>query len=167
MNMKNTILAAVLLTGAGVFAEDSYLYWQVDQEEESNPIEFTYAQVKATKPDADDIYIGNELLGVEGFEEGGTATWAGPINSAFSASSYGENTGYSFVVELLDSEFGVIGESATFGYADIAPYVWSPMGQTGVSTWTVTAFTVPEPTSGLLFLLGLASLALRRKRVEV
>ena len=37
----------------------------------------------------------------------------------------------------------------------------------GDGVWAVKGFTaVPEPTSGMLFLLGLASLALRRRRVE-
>ena len=32
------------------------------------------------------------------------------------------------------------------------------------SSWTITSSSVPEPTSGLLLLLGVAGLALRRKR---
>ena len=32
------------------------------------------------------------------------------------------------------------------------------------SSWTITSSSVPEPTSGLLMLLGVAGLALRRKR---
>ena len=31
-------------------------------------------------------------------------------------------------------------------------------------SWTITSSSVPEPTSGLLLLLGVAGLALRRKR---
>ena len=157
--MKKLIMGVAAMVCGIALAEDSYLYWQINQNEAEKPIEFAYAQVKATTVDGD-IYVG-EAMGVTG---GGTARSAGPINSVFDAAAYGEGSGYSFVVELMNSEFGVIGESTTFSYADIAPYIFSSMGQTGASAWTVTAFTVPEPTSGLLFLLGLASLALKRKK---
>ena len=159
--MKKKLILGVAAAVCGIaLAEDSYLYWQINQQGAEKPIEFAYAQVKATK-DGGDIYVG-EAMGVT--DVGKTAISAGPIDSAFNMSAYGEGSGYSFVVELMNSELGVIGESATFSYADIAPYIWSPMGQKGASAWTVTAFTVPEPTSGLLLLLGVAGLALRRKR---
>ena len=159
--MKKLIMGVAAMVCGIALAEDSYLYWQINQNEAEKPIEFAYAQVKATTVDGD-IYVG-EAMGVQG---GGTARSAGPINSAFDAAAYGEGSGYSFVVELMNSEYDVIGESETFGYAAIAQYIWSPMGQKGESAWTVTTFSaVPEPTSGLLLLIGVAGLALRRRRV--
>ena len=161
--MKKIVLGVAAMVCGIALAEESYLYWQINQQGAEKPIEFAYAQVKATK-DGGDIYVG-EAMGVTG---GGTAISAGPIDSAFDAATYGEDSGYSFVVELMNSEFDVIGESETFGYAAIARYIWSPMGQKGESAWTVTTFNaVPEPTSGLLLLLGVAGLALRRKVREV
>ena len=155
--MKKIVLGVAAMVCGIALAEDSYLYWQINQEGESEPIEFAYAQVKATG-DGGVVYVGASL-GVEGGKK------SNPINSVFDAATYGEGTGYSFVVELMNSGLDVIGESATFSYADIAPYIWSPMGQTGASAWTVTTFnSVPEPTSGLLLLIGVAGLALRRRR---
>ena len=34
------------------------------------------------------------------------------------------------------------------------------------TTWTPTTYTVPEPTGGLLFIIGGALLALRRRRCD-
>ena len=60
-----------------------------------------------------------------------------------------------------DNQFRVFGGGAD-GDGTVTMDAVDHVGQAGA--WTAAA--VPEPTSGLLFLLGLASLALRRKRVE-
>ena len=79
---------------------------------------------------------------------------------------------YMFQVELYDaSGDSILARSDLTSMADVKdkfgnPAISTPMNpQTGV--WTVSTFhAVPEPTSGMLFLLGIASLALRRKRIE-
>ena len=77
--MKKKLILGVAAMVCGIaLAEDSYLYWQINQNEAEKPIEFAYAQVKATK-DGSTVYVGDELLGVQGFAEGRTAISAGPI----------------------------------------------------------------------------------------
>lgn len=50
--------------------------------------------------------------------------------------------------------------------ADLSSYLVNSMGQGGAVPYVVsTVHAVPEPTSGLLVLLGAAVLALRRKRI--
>lgn len=78
---------------------------------------------------------------------------------------------YMFRVELYDaSGDSIIALSDLTSMANVKDSlgnlaISTPMNpQTGV--WTVSTFhAVPEPTSGMLFLLGLASLALRRRQV--
>ena len=41
---------------------------------------------------------------------------------------------------------------------------WDTLTTSGTTGWTATVSSVPEPTSGLLLLLGVAGLALRRRR---
>ena len=82
---------------------------------------------------------------------------------------------YSFIVELgnIDSSdnWTTVATSAATAYSDLGDYIHQTFdinpGQLAV--WTPTQFTaVPEPSGGLLTLMGVALLALRRKRlVEV
>jgi len=63
----------------------------------------------------------------------------------------------------FDGETPLFDTGKTMSYSDLlyANHVYVP-GETNPQD--VTMWVVPEPTSGLLFLLGLASLALRRKK---
>ena len=71
---------------------------------------------------------------------------------------------YIAIVAYADKasdRFRVFESVAEDGKLEFAP---GTMGVGTAGAWTAAA--VPEPTSGMLFLLGLASLALRRKRGE-
>ena len=84
---------------------------------------------------------------------------------------------YSFVVEIGNvvwSDGGYSGSwtetlavSAATSYASLANYI-SQIGSTGLpqsAIWTTTQFTaVPEPSSGMLAIMGFALLALRRRK---
>ena len=59
------------------------------------------------------------------------------------------------------------GDSAAATYSSLADYIHQTfdINPGSLASWTPTEFTaVPEPTSGILTAMGLALLALRRKR---
>ena len=85
----------------------------------------------------------------------------------------GVNGYYQIIVSSADNkEFAVVNaESAVTGISDTTSAGnakfnadWSGDGYLGSSGYTGTITAVPEPTSGLLMLVGLAGLALRRRR---
>lgn len=84
------------------------------------------------------------------------------------------SAGYSFVVELGNYEDGswtvaTTSAAMTYSQLDEAHHITANAGMAlpGYTPWVATGYTaVPEPTSGLLMLLGSALLALRRKRMS-
>ena len=83
--------------------------------------------------------------------------------------------GYSFVIELGNYDYQT-GTWTMIAQSDAASYTqlknpphysigtWDTIKASMASPWAPTAYTVPEPTGGLLFVVGGALLALRRRR---
>lgn len=154
-----TMAASMLMTGA--FADA--LYWLIDQQPEGG-VQFDYAALRvadsATKTKVDGAY----LCTVRAATSPGLQTGLGVADLGV----YG-NSDYSFYVELYDSAAKSVGVTDFYDYSTLlgAGYV-APSGiePGGNATWVVTEkmISVPEPTSALLLLMGLAPLALRRKQ---
>lgn len=94
-----------------------------------------------------------------------TLTAAGTINTTFSSDDYVAGNYYSFyfVVEDGDKTFtsSVLADKAAQATSTTTVAFGSMASATqNASNWAA----VPEPTSGLLLLLGMAGLALKRKR---
>lgn len=162
--MRTAFLLMALLVGAvvgRVSADDSALYWMVD---EKNTIEFSYAVVHAVNGSEDTILPpvdgnwridGSDGTTMTGLTDLGSRNWSS----------------YAFYIELLQwddttSSGKSVGISQTSSYADLVTN--HHVGGTGMSIpdfvvfWAPTV-VVPEPTSGLLVLLGGALLLLRRR----
>lgn len=73
----------------------------------------------------------------------------------YSAADAGIDTAKNYLVSEKIS-------GATFGETDMASSIDYTASNFGSASWT--AVSAPEPTSGLLLLLGMAGLALKRKR---
>ena len=183
---KMLVMAMMMAIGSAAFAEDSgyaYLYWQVD------PVlgldwswwltegrEFDYAMLRAV--DQGYNVVGDALGNYDGAGNGPVyevySEGDDPSNSTADFPVFGQIKGdgfdyakeqYGFIVEAyLNGD--VLWRSGTSWYADLVAngHVWDGDPSAMSGNITPVSFMVPEPSSGLLVLLGLAGLALRRRR---
>lgn len=169
-------IAAIAVAASALSASadvDSYLYWMVgDADTGANvtydttyvsgggSVDYDYAMIKISGEDSYlTLYNTEGSLGTDILDKGVTAAAGFSSSPAFS----------SFLVELYaerpEGEDDVMVGWTTLPYSTaMANYVYrdpTAAGSTGVFT---VSQVIPEPTSGLLLLLGLSGLALRRRR---
>lgn len=166
--MKRFLLSA-LAVAAAASLRASTLYWQVSDQGAGN--EFSYARVRATQtPGGDGTVVASAVAdGVT--DQTGTGTQVSPVVSDLGSTDY---SGYYFYVEMVNYADGSSTRSVNKDYPwSYSQLVSSGYISTGNSVATPSAFasgaldggSVPEPTSGMLLLMGGALLALRRRRV--
>lgn len=103
--------------------------------------------------DADDFWQATPLV----FKDGGDTTQFGSVD-IYTSSGY--DSAYYFME--LKSGDNMIAYSGLIPYSTVELGLHQDLG--AIQRWMVTSFTpIPEPTSGLLLLLGGALLGLRRK----
>ena len=164
--MKTNKLIAVLaiaLVATIARAADSYLYWMVEGATyNTDAVNFSYATVSTDG--------GSSYLSL--YSPGASSSETTYLLSDGSNASYGAPAGVyagfdgevgSFLVELWNESDERVGYQ-DYSYSALASYIYNgTTGGSAVAPFGVTS-VVPEPTSGLLTLFGLAGLALRRKR---
>lgn len=163
--MRTAFLLVALLVGAlvgRVSADDSALYWMID---ENNTIEFSYAVVHAVNKDSTDSIVGSEYgYWRKDYSDGTTMVELTDLGST-------DWSSHNFYIELVqwdrtDNSKKTVGISQTSSYYDLVSN--HHVGATGMEIpdfvvfWAPTV-SVPEPTSGILVLLGGALLLLRRR----
>ncbi len=155
---KIAFCATLALMGS---ASASTLFWQVNKDG-AGPLgwdgnDAQYAVLKATTGTLAD---GVDIVAAYDLREG--TAWATDLGT------YG-NSSYSFFVELLNaSSSPVYAQKAATSYDNLlsSGYVSASAldRPTGAVSGGFNGASVPEPTSGVLLLIGGAMLALRRRR---
>ena len=159
MNSLKYILAAaaVFALGSVVAAEDSYLYWMVSNahyyEEPGYSIQFDYATIS--------IDDGTTYLSPAVASDGTRLSSDGGVYSGL----FDSVNVKSFLVELWDDSKDDRVGWMRYSASSLKDYFYQNAGAHGEGSPFVVSQVVPEPTSGLLMLLGMAGLALRRRKM--
>lgn len=177
--MKKIIASVLFALSCGVLlAEgDMYMYWMID----SGSTVKNWGGAAGSISDIEGLYAKVAVAGSEGtylslYEQPGISYGGGtvaPVTDVFGESwpifaNLGDYAGNTFFLELWTAAEGGTKEytSESISYAAASQYfaqmknnMAAPPEAYGFKTFTA----VPEPTSGLLLLLGVAGLALRRK----
>ncbi len=162
-------LVAVALTGAALSASADLLYWTVSEAKgDANSgkvgqaIPFAYATVKA---DGTALYIYDGDTKTEYWQLYARTEPTGVSTRTAYAGDFTKSDVSSFLVELWGADGTRVGWQS-YSASSVANSIWqgdTPTSQTGAQALVVSA-VVPEPTSGMLLVLGGALLALRRRR---
>ncbi len=158
---KSLVAGALLLAGASASA--GTLYWQVTAAENQTFQEaWLVAENKST---------GNQTY-LEGTDSDGASPSTTPLMQT-DLDGY-ESDAYLFFVEMSNynsdtQEYDTVATGYKYGYQDLVSSGYVATGAIDVNTVIAAASaanfaSVPEPSSGLLLLIGGAMLALRRRR---
>jgi len=168
--MKKLLFGVLLMAAMFTRAGDSYLYWMLGDDVSSK---YLYDSVKVAAVDSswNATYL---TLYTENFDELGGVVSKGQVDMAndwgagFLASLGPDSS--SYVIELYNGSKAIA--HTTTPLSEVQNYIVykSAMNPGAVSSWTMgsgafSAGPIPEPTSGMMLLLGMAALALRRRRV--
>lgn len=163
MRMARIALLAGISLLAGFSLKGELLYWMVDENSTAGQYDFAYAGVK-------DVTSGDYL---DYATEDGVVEWPGAWQvdrGAFADGgvygSLGDDvSGHSFLIELYNDAGAFLASSEMKAYGELASYIArSGVEREKLTPWNGGTFAVPEPTSGLMVLLGTALLALMRNR---
>lgn len=188
--MKKTIFGLLFILGAlslraNDSANDSYIYWlqgTAQGDGTLDPLSGTYTARLVAMKGSDWVWGNGTYLDLYRAGEGGTPNPSVKYDTAIvdlttarnnvplygNITSLGSGT-YTYFIELFNEQNQIFARSLTgLSLTEDSPYVYTTdtamaLPANGFSAPVFTAAT-PEPTSGMLLLLGSALLALRRKR---
>lgn len=167
--MKKLIFSMVAVAAFAAFADDNYqaLYWQVTADSLGSYTDASYANLYATM-DGSRVTVDESIKGASGF-----SMLSETLDKSLAINLTGWNSGAldgaMFYVELFNDSGAFMAQSEGITYSDLLTHIDMNYAGSGIPTAAsgpavFIQYAVPEPTSGLLMLLGIAGLALRRKR---
>ena len=163
--MKKAFLAMAVLGATVASAADSYLYWMVD----SSAPSYSYARVRDVDNPTESGFLNLYDSGYEALPEV-TKADVGTINAArdwgdsMLAGLLSTDLSKSYIVEIYNERGDFVAQSAAITGSALATYIATGSMSPATATWTATSFAIPEPSSGLLMLVGCAVLGLRRRK---
>ncbi|MBQ3806631.1 MAG: PEP-CTERM sorting domain-containing protein [Kiritimatiellae bacterium] len=163
-SVKLIIAAAAVAIATTAMAEaDSILYWMVDKPKyEDSSVAFDHVKIKAVDGGTGSyLYMFNQ--GASTGYDVAFAKESGDTTGGLFSGLFDGNVDY-FLIELFDdSDSRVAWQRVSYQMAFDNGSISSPLAAGGATVYTISQ-VVPEPTSGILLLLGFAGLALRRKK---
>ena len=164
---KLAFVATVVLTTSTVSA--GTLYWQITSD---TGVDFSIARLVVTDGSTTTYLPDSEGVFASDFNDA-TGTGTQLAMQQTDISSY-TGDAYSFFVEMINytSDPETVTQGQTYSYQDLTSAGYVSFSSDDVTAVTMAAAAanmgaggaVPEPSSGLLFLIGGAMLALRRRR---
>ena len=154
--MRKLILTMILGLSAGIAKADVMLYWTVDPKVKG----YDYAVIYGISHDKEnnvDVYKALDAV------TAGSAIDTNVSVSTKEIPGTGGSEYANYIVRLFNNS-KVTYESSIYSYNSLAAHVWATDMLSMKATEAFVFRAVPEPTSGLLLLLGVAGLALKRKR---
>lgn len=173
--MKKYLFAVLAAAALGGVANAGIIYWQINNSSvDAAYSDYSYAKISfaTTQADLGKTYLNSKLYGAEDDTEYVSLDKVDFGQGAIGYADFGTaSTGY-FAVELF-SQGGTALAHSIMDYQSVTSYIkasdklntnWSATNGGAFANATWSAGAVPEPTSGLLLLMGAALLGLRRKR---
>lgn len=181
---KLFLMGAVAL--AATMSQASYLYWQVDMNEVTKEGSFgvdldqayTFSVRQVGEDSALAVYAYNPNTKTYAEVGNSAAVPSGTASTAHLFAYLGDvaeenQNAYSYYIEITGYRTGSNGEVAWQGvsetqtYAQLSAHIVDNLSamESLPTAWTGGTYAAPEPTSGLLLLVGASLLALKRRKV--
>ena len=188
---KLFLMVCAVSTLTALAAEDSYLYWMVEDsitvlDAQGGAVDFSWDKVtaKVVAYDAStwrpgesgtllSLYAQNQsgggLVAVNGVNVVSLTGDNSPYYAGIGANVRGDSGAWSYFIELYNDNtfFARSLEGLDYVTARGADYLMGSDLKPGAGLWSVSQFTTvpaPEPNSAILLLIGCAALALRRRK---
>lgn len=178
--MKKLIVALSLILSFGFAAQAEYLFWQLSDTAKDGTGksigDFSYAAIFAESPETQ-LKLADET-GASTDYTVATVDKSAPQQIVINLDQLSNASGYSYYIEYYNwngASFDQVGTSGKQTYSELASngaiYTGSAMEAitdiAGLKMWTGSSYVAatPEPTGGLLVMLGMALIGLKRKRV--